>query len=100
MNRPTLRRYVVAGILAASMGFMGAHPAQAREIGTAGRAWQWAQKAWSVGVYTIWSRVPVPSLRASGLTEKEGPGLDPNGVLAPTPDASSACELCNEGGPR
>jgi hypothetical protein len=98
MNRPTLRRYAVAGILAAAMGFAGVHPAQAREIGTAGRAWQWAQKAWSLGVYTFWGRVPAPGLKPQRTVEKEGPGLDPNGAPAPGPDAGTFCAACRDGG--
>lgn len=95
MNLPALRRYAVAGILAATMGVLGAPPAEARQLGTASQAWQWAQKAWSAGVYTLWSRIAMPAPRPQGVVEKEGWGLDPNGAPAPAP----ACGYCNDLGP-
>ncbi|HSG39072.1 MAG TPA: hypothetical protein VLE27_05500 [Thermoanaerobaculia bacterium] len=98
MNRTTLRRSVVAGLLAAAMGLAGANPAQAREMGTAGQAWQWAQKAWTVGMYTLWGRVPAPNVKPQRSVEKEGWGLDPNGAPAPGPDAGTACWRCDGGG--
>jgi hypothetical protein len=94
MSQPMLRRYVVVGTLALTMGLVGSNPVQAREIGTAGRTWQWVQEAWTLGVQMVWSRVPV-----SRVVEKEGWGLDPNGKPAPAPPPPTAagptCETCN-----
>ena len=88
------RRYAALGIFVAMASLAGANPAQAREIGTAGRVWQWMQEAWQLNALIPWNRPAAPAANAR-ITEKEGPGLDPNGKPAP-PSSSSICDFCSD----
>src|SRR5687767_7421212 len=113
MSYRLLRRCITVGVLAAVL--LGATPAQARDLGTTGRAWQWLQDAWSRGVSAFWERAPVPSGRGGGMADqrkegngldpngsdqrKQGLGLDPNGSPSPAPGpAAPACSLCSDQG--
>jgi hypothetical protein len=97
MSHRSLRRHLTAGVLAAVLA--GAAPAQARDLGTAGRAWLWLQDAWTRGVSALWDRTPVAVRRGGGPEDqrKEGDGLDPNGAPKPS-SAAPACASCSDQG--
>jgi hypothetical protein len=102
MSQPTLRRYLTVGILAAVLTAANAAPAQARDLGTAGRAWTWLQGIWTQGVSALWdwNRTGEPGPKGVLYQEKQGPGLDPNGSTDPRPAAASpACGVCTDEGP-
>jgi hypothetical protein len=90
MSSKVFRRYVAVGVLAALTSLAGAPAAQAKEMGLAGRAWQWVQETWRFDGLNLLSR---PASKAPRTMEKSGPGLDPNGK--PTP-SSPACIDCSD----
>ena len=71
--------------------FASASPAQAKEVGLVGRAWQLVQETWQFG--GLWHRTPAPTSRPQRNMGKEGLGLDPNGKPAPTPVCGSCSDL-------
>jgi hypothetical protein len=103
MSLSTLRRYLAAGVLIAILAAASAAPANARDLTSAGGAWLWLQDVWTQSFSALWSWPghEVPS-RASSLVPivgKQGLGLDPNGISAPTgPDSPTpACSSCGDG---
>jgi hypothetical protein len=90
MSSKVFRRYVAVGVLAALTSLAGAPAAQAKEMGLAGRAWQWVQETWRFEGLNLLSRTPAPASRTQRSTEKEGWGLDPNGKPAPV------CNSCSD----
>ena len=83
------RRYLIAGALTTILVLASAAPANARDLGTASHAWAWLQGVWTQGVSALWAwpgREAAGPGRAAGwvpIIEKEGPGLDPNGLAVP-----------------
>ena len=87
MTQRTLQRFVTAGALAATLFLAPA--AQARELSSVERAWQWFQGMWS------WS-APTPAPSGHSVT-KGGGSIDPNGSPRGTTQTSSACTGCDAG---
>jgi len=105
MRQRTLQRFVTAGALAVILFIGAAVPAQARDLGTAGRAWGWLEELWtrSVSALGIWTAAPAPTWERRPLRsihQKEGYGLDPNGSTKPATDPTGepACGSCSDEG--
>ena len=76
MNRRKLSHVIAAGLLAGLLGFPGAALAQPVHRGVTADLWSWLAGFWSRGVTGL--RVP------SGMEQKAGPGIDPNGGNPPS----------------
>jgi hypothetical protein len=102
MSQSTLRRYLTVGVLAAILTTASAAPAQARDLGTAGRAWLWLQDVWTQGVSALWdwSGVAGPGSKGAPRREKQGHGMGSKGLPSPRPaPPSPVCDTCADQGP-
>jgi len=99
MSQTTLRRCLTVAILAAVLTTAGAAPAQARDLGTAGRAWLWLQDVWTQRLSALWdgSGGGKPESKEIPFQAKEGLGLDPNGSPRPA-SVSPPCGTCDPNG--
>ncbi|HEV2856170.1 MAG TPA: hypothetical protein VHC97_25500 [Thermoanaerobaculia bacterium] len=81
MTQRKLSRVIAAGLLTATLAL----PAQAHAAATRTRGpvnvWEWIARLWQRGISAV-----VPE---SGVGRKEGPGFDPNGSKAPSPEEGS-----------
>ena len=97
----TLRRYLAVGALAAILTTANAAPAQARDLGTAGRAWLWLQDVWTQGVSALWgwSGATKPEPKGVPHREKRGYGVGSSDSPSPGPTlASPDCDNCTDQG--
>lgn len=100
MSHSMLRRCLIVGVLAAVLTTANPAPAQARDLGAAGRVWLWLQDVWTQRLSVLWggngSGNPEP--KKVPFQAKEGPGFDPNGAPRPA-SVSPPCGTCTDEGP-
>jgi hypothetical protein len=102
MSQPTLRRHLTAGVLAAILTAASASPANARDLGSAGRAWLWLQDVWTQGISILgsWHGAGEPASKRVPYQANQGYGVDPNGATTPRPSsATPPCGTCTDQGP-
>lgn len=102
-----IRRFATVGTLALVLFLAGAGASQARDLSSAG-AWGWLQGLWPQGVSWLggWhgSLAPArPTRRTTGL-QKQGYGLDPNGLTSSgssngATTSGPLCTNCGDQGP-
>lgn len=103
MSRRTVQRILAAGALAFVLALAGAPPAHARPLAGPENLWQRLARVWEGGLSLLrpWATAPGDPAGSGlqGITEKEGPGIDPNGSPKPGSGATGTpCDTCGGAG--